>query len=187
MWVRYTYFSSLVCYVLLVESSMRNYFSPCTNFPTLDNLTRSEQAEWQMLKGGETGKVTNELGPAALNPLRGLHLIHWSMMAKFMSVSFFFAIPHSHYSVSFPAEEQRPCSMTKQAPPRLLCCWLTNTHPSYSVNRCLPSVWLHVPQLEIICEWFMNWEESQFSGFSVPPVLVPHFLLWIFWSFAILA
>lgn len=65
---------------------------------------RSEQAEWQMLNGGEIGKVTNGLGPAALNPLRGLHLIHWSLVAKFMSVSFFFAIPHSHYSVSFGAE-----------------------------------------------------------------------------------
>ena len=74
---------------------------------------RSEQAEWQMLKGGETGKVTNELCPEALNPIRGPHLIHWSMMAQFMSVSFSFAIPHSHYSISFPAEEQSARPMTK--------------------------------------------------------------------------
>lgn len=115
----YLFFITNLQCVTLVESSMRHYFSPCTNFPTQDNLTRSEQAEWQMPKGGETGKVTNELGSAALNLIRGPHLIHWSMMAKFMSVSSSFAIPHSHYSVSFqlrnrehapwPNKHDHPC------------------------------------------------------------------------------
>lgn len=74
----YIFFLTSLQHVTLVKSRMRNYFFPCINFPTSDTLTRSEQAEWLMLQGGETGKVTNEPGPTALNPIRDPHLIHWS-------------------------------------------------------------------------------------------------------------
>lgn len=50
----------------------------------------SGQAEWQLLKGGDTAKVTNVLGTAALSTIRGPQLIHGSMMAKFV---FVFSLP----------------------------------------------------------------------------------------------
>lgn len=95
----YIYFSLLECSVLhLWNLAWEIIFLPVQIF--------LPQIVWWDQNGLNDGYSS----PAALNPIGGPHLIHWSTVAKFMS---FFAIPLSHYYISFPAEEHRAFPMTK--------------------------------------------------------------------------